>query len=610
MSDSIEIRIFDQDRLLFSEEFSEPVELGRQSDTHESLYVKRQQTDHWRVAIASLAEKTISRKHVRIESLAGRKARVTNQSSVIAFHLPDGSELKPGMTRDTMIPAFFSIGTKVVRVQPAEADEFQFQMLTEQTSAPGRSSVPGRITLPPLPGAIAGGEGAESESLVRWIQAFVEVQQSAVETTDLYRTAARSVVDLVGLDTGRALTYDQENWKLLDSGDASDAESEWAPSRKILGRLIRERRTFWQDPKESGQEMGSLAGVNLVVAAPILNRRGDVIGALYGERRPGGRSAGLPKIRKLDALLVELLASGVAAGLARIEQEKAAVAARVQFEQFFTPELADELAARPDLLKGRDVEVTLLFCDIRGFSRISERVGPAATVRWIGDVMGVLSECVLAHKGVLIDYIGDELIAMWGAPKEQPGHANLACKAALDMLASLPEMSERWQSVLGEPIDLGIGINTGIAQVGNTGSHRKFKYGALGNTVNLASRVQGATKYMKTRLLITGTTRAQIDDSFACRRLCTVGVVNINQPVELHELVASGLSGWDELKRQYESALTRFEVRDFGAAAQTLGNLLPSHHGDGPTLVLLSRVVDCLIEEPAAFDPVWRLTGK
>ena len=114
------------------------------------------------------------------------------------------------------------------------------------------------------------------------------------------------------------------------------------------------------------------------------------------------------------------------------------------------------------------------------------------------------------------------------------------------MLASLPEMSERWQSVLGEPIDLGIGVNTGVAQVGNTGSHRKFKYGALGNTVNLASRVQGATKYMKTRLLVTGSTRAQLDDEVACRRLCTVGVVNINQPVDLYELVPSGLAGWDE----------------------------------------------------------------
>jgi adenylate cyclase len=614
MSDSIEIRVFDQDRLLFSEEFNEPVELGRQSETREALYAgKRLGGGNWRVAIAGLAEKTVSRKHILIEPLSGRKARVTNQSSVLAFHLPDGSELRPGMTRDTMIPAFFSIGNKVVRVQPAESDEFQFCVLNDHTPTPGRLVAPGRaaMPLPPLHGA-AGGEDSDErdEGLVHWIQAFMEVLQSAVDVNELYGTAARSVVDLVGLDTGRALTYHQSCWSVLDPVGSRAADTEWVPSRKILARLNRERRTFWQEPKENGMEGGSLAGVNLVVAAPILNRRGEVIGALYGERRPGGMTASLPKIKKLDALLVELLASGVAAGIARIEQEKAAVAARVQFEQFFTPELAAELAARPDLLKGRDVEVTLLFCDIRGFSRISERVGPATTVRWISDVMGVLSDCVLAQKGVLIDYIGDELIAMWGAPKEEPAHASLACLAALDMLAKLPELSDRWQSVLGEPIDLGIGLNTGVAQVGNTGSHRKFKYGALGNTVNLASRVQGATKYMKTRLLVTGTTRAQLDDSFACRRLCTAGVVNIARPADLFELVAPGQPGWDDLRNHYESALAKFEARDFGGAAQVLGNLLPDHQTDGPTLVLLSRVVNCLIEEPADFDPVWRLSGK
>ncbi len=609
MSESIEIRVFDQDKLLYTDEFTEPVELGRQSEAQETLYTRRHQTDHWRVAIASLAEKTVSRKHILIEPMPGRKARVTNQSAVIAFHLPDGSELKPGMTRETMIPAFFAIGNKVVRVQPAQADEFQLLMLTEMTAAPGRSGMAaaGRLPLPPLPTE----KGENNEALVRWIQAFVEILQSAVGVSDLFRTAARSVVDLVGLDSGRILTFDGENWKVVEeNAEPGAANSEWVPSRKILSRLTRERRTFWQDPKESGQELGSLVGVSLVVAAPILNRHGEVIGALYGERRSGGRSAGLPRIQPLDAMLVELLASGVASGIARIEQEKAAVAARVQFEQFFTPELAAELAARPDLLKGRDVEVTLLFCDIRGFSRISERIGPAATVRFIGDVMGVLSECVLAHKGVLIDYIGDEVIAMWGAPKEEPEHAKLACRSALDMIATLPEMSARWQAVLGEPIDVGIGVNTGTAQVGNTGTHRKFKYGALGNTVNLASRVQGATKYLKTGLVVTGTTQAQLDDTFASRRLCTVGVVNINRPVELYELVASGQPGWDDLKREYEAALARFEAKDFGGAAQLLGNLLPVYQGDGPTLVLLSRVVQCLIEEPTAFDPVWRLSSK
>src|SRR5207302_3809188 len=247
-----------------------------------------------------------------------------------------------------------------------------------------------------------------------------------------------------------------------------------------------------------------------------------------------------------EAMLVELLASGVATGLARVEQEKAAVEAELRFGQFFTKELSRQLALQPDLLKGRESEVTLLFCDIRGFSRISERLGPEGTVEWLGSVMGTLSDCVRAHAGVLMDYIGDELIAMWGAPEAQPNHPRLACRAALDMLDALRELNQRWEKSLGEPINLGIGVNTGIAQVGNTGTHHKFKYGALGNTVNLASRVQGATKHLKTKLLITGATHARLGTGFDARRLCRVRVVNIHEPVDLYELPPPGHPCWAE----------------------------------------------------------------
>ena len=113
--------------------------------------------------------------------------------------------------------------------------------------------------------------------------------------------------------------------------------------------------------------------------------------------------------------------------------------------------------------------MTLLFGDIREFSRISELLAPAETMAWISDVMQEFSDCVLAHDGVLVDYIGDELMAMWGAPAAQPDHATLACWAAHDMLASLARHQRRWQARLGKPVRLGIGINTGVARVGNTG---------------------------------------------------------------------------------------------------------------------------------------------
>lgn len=281
-----------------------------------------------------------------------------------------------------------------------------------------------------------------------------------------------------------------------------------------------------------------------------------------------------------------------------------------EFGQFFTPELARYYVRHPEKLTvGRDAEVSLLFCDIRRFSLISESLEPAETVRWLSDVMNELSECVMRHRGVLVDYIGDELVAMWGAPDEdQTDHAQLACLAAVDMLAALPSINDRWQAVIGHPTDVGIGINTGVARVGNTGSSQKFKYGPLGNTVNLASRVQGATKYLKSRLLVTGATHERLSSGFPARRICKVRVVNIDAPIELYEILADPENA--ECKVPYEQALQHFENQDYAPAAALLSDLLSSEPPDGPSVVLMSRVADELLKPSAEFDPVWELPGK
>jgi len=309
-------------------------------------------------------------------------------------------------------------------------------------------------------------------------------------------------------------------------------------------------------------------------------------------------------------MLVDLLACGVAAGLARQAQEKAAVQAQVRFEQFFGPDLARRLLREPNLLDSREATVTLLFCDVRGFSRVSEKLGPAETLRWMNDVLSELSQCVFQEKGVLVDYVGDELLAMWGAPEDQPDQAERAARAALAMLAGLPALNARWQEVAGEPTEVGIGISTGPAQVGNTGSRLKFKYGALGNTVNLASRVQGATKYLKATALLTEATRAHLDESFATRRLCQVRVVNIDTPVTLYELAPPDrldCGGW---KEQYEAGLRYFDVGNFRQSARTLQPLIVEEVNDGPAIVLIARAIQGLANGATPDHPVWELPTK
>src|SRR5262249_52505521 len=151
--------------------------------------------------------------------------------------------------------------------------------------------------------------------------------------------------------------------------------------------------------------------------------------------------------------------------------------------QFFSPGLAERLERAPELLEGRNQEVTVLVSDLRGFSSLAERLGAQQICRLIRDMMERLSNHIVEYDGVIVDYAGDGILAMWNAPVPQEGHALQACRAALAMLSEIPALEADWRDIVGGPLVLGVGVSTGVAQVGNTGSTRKFKYGPHGHSV-------------------------------------------------------------------------------------------------------------------------------
>src|SRR5436305_11003954 len=157
----------------------------------------------------------------------------------------------------------------------------------------------------------------------------------------------------------------------------------------------------------------------------------------------------------------------------------------------------------------------------------------------------------------------------------------MACRAALAMLEELPGLNERWAGRIGGPFRLGIGLNTGEALVGNTGSLTRFKYGPLGHAVNLASRVEGATKQMGVTALITGSTHAALGDhDLATRRLCRVAVVGIDGPVDLYELHADSLDpAWRARRDAYEEGLRHFEAGEMPPACRAVHALLEGQEG-------------------------------
>ena len=175
------------------------------------------------------------------------------------------------------------------------------------------------------------------------------------------------------------------------------------------------------------------------------------------------------------------------------------------------------------------------------------------------------------------------------------------------MLAEMPGLESDWRHIIRGRLALGIGINTGFAQVGNTGSTRKFKYGPHGHTVNLASRVQELSKHLKTPLVITAETRNRLRPDFPARRLGRVHLAGMANPVEVHELPpAADSADWPAYRDIYERALAMYEAGQLDEAHQTLLSLRQTWRtddSDTPLKLLTERVRECLNNPPAPFDP-------
>ncbi|MBX3426054.1 MAG: adenylate/guanylate cyclase domain-containing protein [Pirellulales bacterium] len=248
---------------------------------------------------------------------------------------------------------------------------------------------------------------------------------------------------------------------------------------------------------------------------------------------------------------------------------------RVLLEQTFAPATVERLLREPELLAGRSCEATMLFADLRGFTAIAEGLPPETAFALLGDVMELLSDAVLRHEGVVVDYYGDGLAAMWNAPLEQPHHADLACGAGLAMLEEMPAIAATWTERIGLPLELSVGIHTGVVQVGNAGTRRRFKYGPRGSAMNIASRVQSASKQLDVPLVATAAVRQRLTGEFTTHRLCTARLPGLEQPLELIAVqrAADEQRVRDDIER-YAAALAAFERGDLDAAERGLADLI------------------------------------
>ncbi len=208
---------------------------------------------------------------------------------------------------------------------------------------------------------------------------------------------------------------------------------------------------------------------------------------------------------------------------------------RETFGKYLSPRVVDQLANDPPELGGVDKELTVFFSDIRGFTTLSENMTSQELVNHLNIYFSAMTDLAIDYTGTLDKYIGDAMMAFWGAPLPLQNHAEMACKCALKQMRVLEDLNRGWPEA--KHIRIGIGINSGIMTVGNMGSKQRMNYTLMGDNVNLCSRLEATNKEYGTGIIISEYTYAHVKDKFVERELDNIRVKGKNKPVLIYELV-------------------------------------------------------------------------
>jgi adenylate cyclase len=292
-------------------------------------------------------------------------------------------------------------------------------------------------------------------------------------------------------------------------------------------------------------------------------------------------------------------------------------ALRGALSQYLSPDVMHEVAANPEAVRlgGEKREMTVLFSDLRGFTSYSESIDPEELVHLLNQYLTEMTDVIFHHRGTVDKYMGDAIMAFWGAPRPQPDHAAQACSTALNMMHELRKLNARWIEEGRAPLDIGVGINTGPMTVGNMGSEKRLDYTVMGDSVNLASRLEGLNKEYGTNIIISENTLQAVGrDAYVTRFLDLVVVKGRSEPVIVYEVM--GLPGdiqGDQAKAlaAYEAAHEAYRGRDWLAAAARFQEALQLMPNDGPAALYLERCEALMADPPPAdWDGVYVMTHK
>ncbi|MHC2438868.1 adenylate/guanylate cyclase domain-containing protein [Bradyrhizobium sp. USDA 4451] len=295
---------------------------------------------------------------------------------------------------------------------------------------------------------------------------------------------------------------------------------------------------------------------------------------------------------------------------------------RETFGRYINPRIAEGLLEQPAIAatEGQRRVMTVMFCDMKGFTHLSEGVTPSGLVKIMNLYLSTMSAPVHAHRGIIDKYIGDAIMAYWGAPfVEEAEQTHLAALAAIDMVGQVNKLRKDLPELLGvraipADCDIRIGIATGEALVGSIGSEFMMSYTVLGDTVNLASRLEGANKFYGSRSLISDATAAACTATIELREIDRLVVVGQTQPVAVFEIIGKKdelTPAQAELRQHYADGLAAYRAQRWDDADQAFSAALAAVPGDGPSLAMQARVRDFRLNPPPAdWDGAWHLERK
>jgi len=285
------------------------------------------------------------------------------------------------------------------------------------------------------------------------------------------------------------------------------------------------------------------------------------------------------------------------------------------FQYYLTASVINEMLKDPSKLKlgGDKKNLSVLFSDIRGFTTVSEKLTPEELVHLLNEYLTAMTDVVFRYDGLLDKYMGDAIMAVFGAPLDQPDHPERACMTAMEMMEELKKLQKKWTDEGRPVLDIGIGINSGDMVVGNMGSEMRFDYTVMGDSVNLGSRLEGINKEYGTNIVISEFTYESVKDTLFCRELDSVRVKGKTLPVKIYELLgekkdSEKSNGFISV---FEEGLANYKQYQWDEAISCFKKAVEIRSGDPPSELYIKRC-DKLKDNPpeSGWDGVYTMTKK